>query len=123
VKQTGGAVERFADMFAAMGNEARLRIMRLLLAAHPKGLVVRDIQTELGMPGSTLSHHLEKLKQEGLVEVRRDGAFLWHTANTAALREVLDFLYAECCTRTQAIPAGTVVREIERKASWTSKKS
>ena len=55
---------RFADMLAAIGTEPRLRIMRLLLSAHPGGLVVGDIQTELGIPPSTLSHHLEKLKNE-----------------------------------------------------------
>ena len=92
-------VEQYADMFAAMGAEPRLRIMRLLLKAHPKGLIVGDIQDELGIPASTLSHHLEKLKAERLVLVRRDGTFLWHTANTEALQAILNFLYAECCTR------------------------
>jgi ArsR family transcriptional regulator, arsenate/arsenite/antimonite-responsive transcriptional repressor len=97
---------RYADMFAAMGAEPRLRIMQLLLAAHPQGLVVGDIQDELEIPASTLSHHLDKLKNEDLVRVRRDGTFLWHTANTESLREILSFLYAECCTRNQAIEPG-----------------
>ena len=101
---------RFADMFAAMGNDARLRIMRLLLSAHPDGLVVGDIQNELGIPNSTLSHHLEKLRSEELVTVRRDGSFLWYTANTEALQEVLTFLYAECCTRNKAIKPEAIVR-------------
>lgn len=101
---------RFADMFAAMGNDARLRIMRLLFSAHPDGLVVGDIQNELGIPNSTLSHHLEKLRSEELVTVRRDGSFLWYTANTEALQEVLTFLYAECCTRNKAIKPEAIVR-------------
>ena len=101
---------RFADMFAAMGNDARLRIMRLLLSAHPDGLVVGDIQNELGIPNSTLSHHLEKLRSEELVTVRRNGSFLWYTANTEALQEVLTFLYAECCTRNKAIKPEAIVR-------------
>ena len=101
---------RFADMFAAMGNDARLRIMRLLLSAHPDGLVVGDIQNELGIPNSTLSHHLEKLRSEELVTVRRDGSFLWYTANTEALQEVLTFLYAECCTRNKAIKPEAIGR-------------
>ena len=96
-------VARFADMFAAMGTEPRLRIMRLLLAAHPDGLVVGEIAKELDMPSSTLSHHLEKIKSENLVKVRREGTFLWYSANTEALKELLGFLYAECCTRNQAI--------------------
>jgi ArsR family transcriptional regulator len=102
-------VARYADMFAAMGAEPRLRIMRILLAAHPQGLIVGDVQEELGIPASTLSHHLEKLKNEGLVGVRREGTFLWYTANTEALQEIVNFLYAECCTRNKAIEPGELV--------------
>jgi DNA-binding transcriptional ArsR family regulator len=94
---------RYADMFSAMGTEPRLRIMQLLLSAHPQGMVVGELQSELDIPNSTLSHHLEKLKNEGLVEVRREGTFLWYTANTSALQELLGFLYAECCTRNKVI--------------------
>lgn len=53
---------RYADMLGAIGTEPRLRILRLLLSAHPEGLVVGDIQSELEIPPSTLSHHLEILK-------------------------------------------------------------
>lgn len=101
---------RFADMFAAMGTEARLRIIRLLLAAHPEGLVVGDIQAELGIPPSTLSHHLEKLKHEDLVKVERQGTFLWYRANTETLQELLTFLYAECCTRNKAVKPDQIVK-------------
>lgn len=96
-------VVRFADMFSAMGTEARLRVIRLLLAAHPEGMVVGEIASELRIPASTLSHHLDKLRNETLVQSRRDGTFLHYTANTDALRELLAFLYAECCTRNKAI--------------------
>jgi DNA-binding transcriptional ArsR family regulator len=94
---------RYADMFNAMGTEARLRIMRLLLSAHPGGLVVGEIQEELDLSPSNLSHHLEKLRNEGLIQVRREGTFLRYSANTEALQELLSFLYAECCTRNKAI--------------------
>src|SRR5881392_3693519 len=107
------AVERiatYADMFSAMGTEARLRIMRLLLSAHPNGLVVSEIQEELDIPNSTLSHHLDKLKNEGLVEVRRESTFMRYTANTDALKELLQFLYAECCTRNQAFRPESIVQ-------------
>jgi DNA-binding transcriptional ArsR family regulator len=102
-------IARYADMFGAMGNEARLRIMRLLLTAHPEGMVVGDIQGELQIPGSTLSHHLDKLRTEGLVQVRREGTFLWYTADTPALQELLTFLYAECCTRSGAIKPESII--------------
>ncbi len=103
------AVVRFADMFSAMGIEPRLRIMRLLLSAHPGGMVVGDIQAELNIPNSTLSHHLDKLRQEELVTVTREGTYLRYAANTAALRDLLGFLYAECCTRTHALKPQEVV--------------
>src|SRR6266852_369837 len=96
-------IARYADMLAAMGTEPRLRIMRLLLSAHPEGMVVGEIGAELEIPSSTLSHHLEKLKNEGLVSVRREGTFLRYAADTAALQDLLGFLYAECCTRNKAV--------------------
>ena len=102
-------VARYADMFAAMGTEPRLRIMRLLLSAHPDGMVVGEIQAELGIPNSTLSHHLDKLKNEDLANVRREGTFLRYSANTDALQELLGFLYAECCTRNKAIKPAQIV--------------
>lgn len=96
-------IARYADMLSAMGTEPRLRIVRLLLSAHPDGLVVGDIGDELDIPSSTLSHHLEKLKNEDLVTVKREGTFLRYAANSAALQELLGFLYAECCTRNKAV--------------------
>jgi len=101
---------RFADMFSAMGTEPRLRIMRLLLAAHPDGMVASDVGAELDIPASTLSHHLEKLKNESLVNVRRDSKYLWYTANTDALKDLLGFLYAECCTRNKAIAPQAIIQ-------------
>jgi DNA-binding transcriptional ArsR family regulator len=94
---------RFADMLAALGTEPRLRIIRLLLSAHPEGLVAGEIGAELEIAPSTLSHHLDKLKNEGLVLVRRESTFLRYMANTAALQDILAFLFAECCTRNKAI--------------------
>ncbi len=103
-------VARYADMFSAMGTEPRLEIMRLLLSAHPDGLVVGEIQDELEIPSSTLSHHLDKLRTEGLVEVQREGTFLRYTANTEALQELLRFLYAECCTRNKALKPEAIIQ-------------
>ncbi len=103
-------VSRYAGMLSAMGTEPRLRIMRLLLSAHPEGLFAGDIADELGIPGSTLSHHLEKLRTEDLVAVRREGTFLRYSANAGALQELLRFLYAECCTRNRAIEPRTIMR-------------
>jgi len=101
-------VLRYADMFSALGTEPRLRIVRLLLAAHPDGLVASEIQAELGIPASTLSHHLERLKRENIVEVRRESTFLRYRADARALEELLRFLFAECCTRSGAVQAAAV---------------
>ena len=102
-KHDAEQITRYADMFAAMGTESRLRIMQLLLTAHPDGMIVGDIGNELDIPSSTLSHHLDKLKNEGLVRVRREGTFLWYSANHEALQGLLGFLYAECCTRNRVV--------------------
>ena len=109
-KPTEEEINRFADMFSAMGTAPRLRIMRLLLSAHPDGMVVNEIGSELGIPASTLSHHLEKLKNENLVRVARERTYLWYSANTDVLQKLLGFLYAECCTRNKAIEPQAIVR-------------
>lgn len=109
-KKNTEQVAKYADMLSAMGSEPRLRIMQLLLSAHPEGLVVGDIQEELDIPNSTLSHHLDKLKNEGLVHVQRESTFLRYTANSEALQELLSFLYSECCTRNKAVKPKEIVQ-------------
>ena len=101
---------RFADMLTAMGTEPRLRIIRLLLCAHPDGMVVGEIQAETDIPPSTLSHHLDKLKSERLVTVTREKKFLRYSANTQTLEELLSFLFSECCKRSEAVNRDTILR-------------
>lgn len=109
-KATPEEVARFADMLAAIGTESRLRIMQLLLTAHPDGMVAGEIQAEIGVSASNLSHHLEKLKREGVIEVKREGSFLRYTANTEALQELLTFLFSECCARSKAIKPDKIIQ-------------
>jgi DNA-binding transcriptional ArsR family regulator len=66
-------------------------------------MVAGEIQQELNIPASTLSHHLDALHQERLVEQRREGRFLRYLADAEGLRELLDFLCAECCTRNEVV--------------------
>jgi ArsR family transcriptional regulator, arsenate/arsenite/antimonite-responsive transcriptional repressor len=108
-KTSAEQVTKYADMLSAMGTEPRLRVMQLLLSAHPEGLVVGNIQEELEIPNSTLSHHLDKLKNENLVQVKRESTFLRYTANTEALQELMQFLYSECCTRNKALRPRDIV--------------
>jgi ArsR family transcriptional regulator, arsenate/arsenite/antimonite-responsive transcriptional repressor len=109
-KPTAEEITRFADMLAAIGTESRLRITQILLTAHPDGLVAGEIQAELGISASNLSHHLEKLKHEGIVNVEREGSFLRYTANTDGIQELLTFLFSECCTRTKAIKPDKIIQ-------------
>jgi ArsR family transcriptional regulator len=108
-KRNAEEIARYADMLGALGTEPRLRVVRLLLAAHPEGLVVGEIGSELSIPPSTLSHHLDKLKNERLVSVRRESTFLRYTANTKTLQDIVGFLFAECCTRNKAIRPEAII--------------
>lgn len=81
-----------------------MAIVRLLLSANPDGMVVGEIQQELDIPPSTLSHHLDALQREGLVAVIREGKYLRYRADAVGLRDLLAFLYAECCTRSKLVP-------------------
>lgn len=102
-------IERLAGMMGAMGAPQRLRIMRLLLAAHPQGMPAGEIQRELEIPASTLSFHLDKLRQAGVVRVRREGTYLWYSADTQELEALLSFLYAECCVRNHEVESEAVL--------------
>ena len=103
-------ITRFADMLAAIGAEPRLRITQLLLTAHPEGMVAGEIQQELGIGASNLSHHLDKLKNKGVVNVKREGSFLRYTANAERLQDLLAFLFSECCTRTKAVRPDKIIQ-------------
>ncbi len=104
-------VVRYANMLSAIGTEPRLRIMRLLLSAHPDGMIVTDIQAKLGITGSTLSHHLGKLKNADLARVQREHTCLCYSANTNSLQELLQFLDVECCAKSRAVSAQKVFQK------------
>jgi ArsR family transcriptional regulator len=102
------SLTRYADLLAAMGAEPRLRIIRALMAAHPDGLVVGEITAALGISGSTLSHHLERLKVEHLVSVQRQSNFLRYRVDVATIRQLVAWFVAECCIDTEVLdPRGT----------------
>jgi ArsR family transcriptional regulator, arsenate/arsenite/antimonite-responsive transcriptional repressor len=101
---------KFADILAALGTEPRLRIIYHLLRTHPEGLVAGEIQNELGMQPSAVSHHLEKLKNEDLVQVQREGTYLRYTANPDVLQDLLTFLFSQCCADTGVVRAESVFK-------------
>jgi ATP-dependent Clp protease ATP-binding subunit ClpC len=83
----------YADLFAAMGSEPRLKIMQLLFRAYPQGMVVNEIKNQLKIPDSTLSHHLEKLRVEKLVKVEKDKQYLCYTASVETMEDLFSFFY------------------------------
>lgn len=96
-------MEVIAKRLSEMGHPARLAAIRLLVRAGPQGLAVGEVQAHLGIPASTLSHHLGRLMAAGLVEQTRDGRVLRCTVNYLALKEVLRFLMQDCCAGVEGI--------------------
>ncbi len=98
-------VEDIAKRLEALGAPTRLRIFRLLVRAGEEGLPVGAIQRRLGVPGSTLSHHMQRLVQVGLVSQERHGASLICRANFDAMNGLVDYLTAECCAEARGVDA------------------
>lgn len=97
------SIDIIASAFAALGQPSRLRIVRLLLSAYPKGLPAGEIQKELDIAAPTLSHHLDKLRQVGIVTAEKDRQWIWYSVQSDALKYLIDFLFEECCTRNQVV--------------------
>jgi ArsR family transcriptional regulator, arsenate/arsenite/antimonite-responsive transcriptional repressor len=90
-------LERHAEQFGALGHPARLSILRLVVQAGTDGISTTAIQDKLDIPWTTLSHHLSRLVQAGLVAAERDGKFAIHTADYKALESLTSFLWEDCC--------------------------
>lgn len=97
------SIDTIAAAFAALGQPSRLRIVRLLLSAYPTGLPAGEIQKELDISAPTLSHHLDKLRQVGIVAAEKDRQWIWYSVRSEALKHLIDFLFEECCTRNQVV--------------------
>ncbi|GAB4227704.1 MAG: metalloregulator ArsR/SmtB family transcription factor [Elainellaceae cyanobacterium] len=100
---TRSSTDEIADAFAALGQVSRLQIVRLLLSAYPKGLPAGEIQRELGITAPTLSHHLDKLRQVGIVTAEKDRQWIWYSVRAEALKQLIAFLFEECCTRNAVV--------------------
>ncbi len=103
-------VEAIAEICAALGQETRLSIVRLLLSAYPKALPAGEIQQALRIPASTLSHHLDKLRQVGLVKVEKDKQWIWYAVRSDTLKLLMDFFFTECCSRNSVIAPDAIGR-------------
>ena len=90
-------LERNAECFKALGHPVRLAIIRLIVQGSWEGTPAGEIQESLGIPASTLSHHLACLGQTGLVQVEREGTTLRYRADFPALRALVGYLWEDCC--------------------------
>lgn len=90
-------LEEMAARLTELGHPTRLQILRLLLKAGCSGTPVGNIQAELNIPGSTLSHHLSRMLKVGLIRQERESRTLFCYSNYQAIGEVVDYLLDECC--------------------------
>ena len=89
-----------------LGNVTRLAIFRYLVKAGPHGAPVGQVLAALDIPGSTLTHHLNRMKNAGLITQRREGRTLYCVVHYEALDEIMDFLKAECCAGVEPCGIG-----------------
>ena len=93
----GNKLERHADQLGALGHPMRLEIVRFVVKAGSEGAAAGAIQSALDLPASTLSFHLKRLSQSGLLVARQEGTFLYYSADYGSLRELTDYLWEDCC--------------------------
>ena len=98
-------LELHASQLSALGHPVRLQILRLVVQAGAEGAAAGDIQTRVELPPSTLSHHLKRLLDAGLVSSRNEGTYHYYSADYGALRALTDYLWQDCCQRGKA-PTG-----------------
>jgi len=93
------AVEHHAEQLSALGHPARLAILRFVVQGDPEGTPAGEIQTQIDLPASTLSHHLKRLSSVSLLTARTEGTFIYYRADYAVLRKLTNYLWEDCCKR------------------------
>lgn len=102
---------------AALAHESRLDVFRLLVRRGPEGYTPGDLIHRLHLPAPTLSFHLKELQAAQLVEVRRQGRFLYYRANFTRMTDLIGFLTDNCCSLGSAAcaPAACTPEPARRK--------
>jgi ArsR family transcriptional regulator, arsenate/arsenite/antimonite-responsive transcriptional repressor len=99
-------LDRHAEQLSALGHPIRLSILRFVVQAGDGGSAAGDIQGHVDLPASTLSHHLKRLVDAGLLKSRSEGTFHYYSAEYPALRALTDYLWEDCCRRGKPSKAG-----------------
>ena len=113
-------LEKASAQLEALGQPVRLRIFRLLVRAGVDGLPVGAVQDKLDMPASTLSHHIRKLIDTGLVTQERQGTTLISRASYPAMRSLLTYLTDECCADVSCSTSSCAPRSAKEPAKAQS---
>ena len=92
-------LERHAEQLSALGHPARLSILRYVVQGGEEGAPAGEIQAHVDMPASTLSHHLKRLVDAGLLRTRGEGTFHYYSADFTSLRALTDYVWEDCCKR------------------------
>jgi ArsR family transcriptional regulator len=92
-------LERHAEQLGALGHPIRLSILRFVVQGGPEGTPAGEIQEHVGLPASTLSHHLKRLVTAGLLKSRSEGTFHFYAPELPAIRELTDYVWEDCCKR------------------------
>ncbi len=92
-------LERHAEQLSALGHPVRLQILRFVVQGGERGAPAGDIQAHVDLPASTLSHHLKRLVEAGLVATRNEGTFHFYSVDYTALRGLTDYVWEDCCKR------------------------
>ena len=92
-------LERHAERLSSLGNPVRLKILRFVVQAGPRGAAAGEIQAHVDLPASTLSHHLKRLVGAAVLSTRSEGTFHYYAADYASLRGLTDYLWEDCCKR------------------------
>jgi ArsR family transcriptional regulator len=100
---------------AALAQDSRLAVYRLLVKRGPEGLAVGEISETLEIPGPTLSFHLKELAQAGLVTARKESRFVYYAANFERMNALLAYLTENCCGGASCAPACAPRESTERK--------
>lgn len=93
------ALERHAEQLAALGHPVRLQVLRFVVQAGAEGATAGEIQDHVDVPASTLSHHLKRLVDAGLLATRLERTFHYYAAQYDALKALTDYVWEDCCKR------------------------